>query len=181
MHLRYRPREYFSRGIPRRGCRDHPGRQLQPGFCVRQSHEAGQGRGSRGFAVSRACRTGKKIVPLFARDRAIAERVLDGPGAGIPGGGPFSIYRGTIPGLRRWLPTGGCGRPRALPGSIRRKIRCSHLWIRVTGSRPSSWREKKLKKKRTATVGLFIFFTPDGYRYLALLPLRWALPACRPD
>jgi len=38
-----------------------------------------------GYGVRRACRTGYKIGPLFARDRAAAERILDGLIADIPG------------------------------------------------------------------------------------------------
>lgn len=38
-----------------------------------------------GYGVRRACHTGHKIGPLFARDRAIAEAILDGLVAGIPG------------------------------------------------------------------------------------------------
>jgi GNAT superfamily N-acetyltransferase len=37
-----------------------------------------------GYGVRRACRTGHKIGPLFARDRATAECILDGLVAGIP-------------------------------------------------------------------------------------------------
>jgi len=38
-----------------------------------------------GFGVRRVCHTGHKIGPLFARDRATAERILDGLVAEIPG------------------------------------------------------------------------------------------------
>jgi GNAT superfamily N-acetyltransferase len=38
-----------------------------------------------GFGVRRVCHTGHKIGPLFAHDRATAERILDGLVAGIPG------------------------------------------------------------------------------------------------
>jgi GNAT superfamily N-acetyltransferase len=38
-----------------------------------------------GYGVRRACSTGYKIGPLFARDRATAELLLDGLLAGIPG------------------------------------------------------------------------------------------------
>ncbi|MCK9579104.1 MAG: GNAT family N-acetyltransferase [Methanoregula sp.] len=38
-----------------------------------------------GYGVRRACRDGHKIGPLFARDRATAEMILDGLIAGIPG------------------------------------------------------------------------------------------------
>ncbi len=38
-----------------------------------------------GYGVRRACRNGHKIGPLFARDRATAELILDGLVAGIPG------------------------------------------------------------------------------------------------
>ena len=38
-----------------------------------------------GYGVRRVCHTGHKIGPLFARDRATAERILDGLVAGIPG------------------------------------------------------------------------------------------------
>jgi len=38
-----------------------------------------------GYGVRRVCQTGHKIGPLFARDRATAERILDGLVAGIPG------------------------------------------------------------------------------------------------
>jgi GNAT superfamily N-acetyltransferase len=38
-----------------------------------------------GYGVRRVCRVGHKIGPLFARDRATAERILDGLVAGIPG------------------------------------------------------------------------------------------------
>ncbi len=38
-----------------------------------------------GYGVRRVCQTGHKIGPLFARDRATAERILDGLIAGIPG------------------------------------------------------------------------------------------------
>lgn len=38
-----------------------------------------------GYGVRRPCRTGHKIGPLFARDRATAELILDGLIAGIPG------------------------------------------------------------------------------------------------
>jgi GNAT superfamily N-acetyltransferase len=38
-----------------------------------------------GYGVRRACHTGYKIGPLFARDRATAEQILDGLIAGIPG------------------------------------------------------------------------------------------------
>ncbi len=38
-----------------------------------------------GYGVRRVCPTGHKIGPLFARDRATAERILDGLVAGIPG------------------------------------------------------------------------------------------------
>ncbi len=38
-----------------------------------------------GYGVRRRCVTGHKIGPLFARDRATAERILDGLVAGIPG------------------------------------------------------------------------------------------------
>jgi GNAT superfamily N-acetyltransferase len=37
-----------------------------------------------GYGVRRACRNGYKIGPLFARDRATAELILDGLIAGIP-------------------------------------------------------------------------------------------------
>lgn len=38
-----------------------------------------------GYGVRRICHTGHKTGPLFARDRATAERILDGLVAGIPG------------------------------------------------------------------------------------------------
>ncbi|HZD43124.1 MAG TPA: GNAT family N-acetyltransferase [Methanomicrobiales archaeon] len=38
-----------------------------------------------GYGVRRVCHTGYKIGPLFARDRATAESILDGLVAGIPG------------------------------------------------------------------------------------------------
>jgi len=38
-----------------------------------------------GYGVRRPCQTGHKIGPLFARDRATAELILDGLIAGIPG------------------------------------------------------------------------------------------------
>lgn len=38
-----------------------------------------------GYGVRRACHTGHKIGPLFARDRATAELILDGLVFGIPG------------------------------------------------------------------------------------------------
>lgn len=38
-----------------------------------------------GYGVRRACRNGHKIGPLFAKDRATAEMILDGLIAGIPG------------------------------------------------------------------------------------------------
>ncbi len=38
-----------------------------------------------GYGVRRICHTGHKIGPLFARDRATAESILDGLVAGIPG------------------------------------------------------------------------------------------------
>jgi GNAT superfamily N-acetyltransferase len=38
-----------------------------------------------GYGVRRACHTGHKIGPLFARDRATAELILDGLVSGIPG------------------------------------------------------------------------------------------------
>ncbi|MHB8163145.1 MAG: GNAT family N-acetyltransferase [Methanoregula sp.] len=38
-----------------------------------------------GYGVRRVCQTGHKIGPLFARDRATAEKILDGLVAGIPG------------------------------------------------------------------------------------------------
>jgi hypothetical protein len=38
-----------------------------------------------GYGVRRVCHTGHKIGPLFARDRATAERLLDALIAGIPG------------------------------------------------------------------------------------------------
>jgi hypothetical protein len=38
-----------------------------------------------GYGVRRVCHTGHKIGPLFAHDRATAERILDGLIAGIPG------------------------------------------------------------------------------------------------
>jgi GNAT superfamily N-acetyltransferase len=38
-----------------------------------------------GYGVRRPCRTGHKIGPLFARDRATAELLLNGLVAGIPG------------------------------------------------------------------------------------------------
>lgn len=38
-----------------------------------------------GYGVRRVCHTGHKIGPLFAHDRATAERILDGLVAGIPG------------------------------------------------------------------------------------------------
>jgi GNAT superfamily N-acetyltransferase len=38
-----------------------------------------------GYGVRRACQTGYKIGPLFARDRATAELILDGLVVGIPG------------------------------------------------------------------------------------------------
>ncbi|WP_321506103.1 GNAT family N-acetyltransferase [uncultured Methanoregula sp.] len=38
-----------------------------------------------GYGVRRACRTGHKIGPLFAKDRATAELILNGLVAGIPG------------------------------------------------------------------------------------------------
>jgi GNAT superfamily N-acetyltransferase len=38
-----------------------------------------------GYGVRRVCQTGHKIGPLFARDRATAERILDGLVSGIPG------------------------------------------------------------------------------------------------
>jgi len=38
-----------------------------------------------GYGVRRPCHTGHKIGPLFARDRATAEQILDGLIAGIPG------------------------------------------------------------------------------------------------
>ncbi|MDP2797915.1 MAG: GNAT family N-acetyltransferase [Methanoregula sp.] len=38
-----------------------------------------------GYGVRRVCHTGHKIGPLFARDRATAELILNGLGAGIPG------------------------------------------------------------------------------------------------
>ncbi len=38
-----------------------------------------------GYGVRRICHTGNKIGPLFARDRATAELILDGLVAGIPG------------------------------------------------------------------------------------------------
>jgi GNAT superfamily N-acetyltransferase len=38
-----------------------------------------------GYGIRRACRTGSKIGPLFARNRATAELILDGLVAGIPG------------------------------------------------------------------------------------------------
>jgi GNAT superfamily N-acetyltransferase len=38
-----------------------------------------------GYGVRRVCQTGHKIGPLFARDRATAEKILDGLIAGIPG------------------------------------------------------------------------------------------------
>ncbi|MCK9631713.1 MAG: GNAT family N-acetyltransferase [Methanoregula sp.] len=38
-----------------------------------------------GYGVRRVCQTGHKIGPLFAKDRATAERILDGLIAGIPG------------------------------------------------------------------------------------------------
>ena len=38
-----------------------------------------------GYGVRRVCQTGHKIGPLFARDRATAERILDGLVAEIPG------------------------------------------------------------------------------------------------
>jgi len=38
-----------------------------------------------GYGVRRACRTGYKIGPLFARDRATAELILDGLVSDIPG------------------------------------------------------------------------------------------------
>ena len=38
-----------------------------------------------GYGVRRPCHTGYKIGPLFARDRATAEMILDGLIAGIPG------------------------------------------------------------------------------------------------
>ncbi|MFA4848210.1 MAG: GNAT family N-acetyltransferase [Methanoregula sp.] len=38
-----------------------------------------------GYGVRRVCHTGHKIGPLFARDRATAERILNGLVAGIPG------------------------------------------------------------------------------------------------
>jgi GNAT superfamily N-acetyltransferase len=38
-----------------------------------------------GYGVRRRCSTGHKIGPLFARDRATAELILDGLVAGIPG------------------------------------------------------------------------------------------------
>jgi GNAT superfamily N-acetyltransferase len=38
-----------------------------------------------GYGVRRACYTGYKIGPLFAKDRATAEMILDGLIAGIPG------------------------------------------------------------------------------------------------
>jgi hypothetical protein len=39
-----------------------------------------------GYGLRRACHTGYKIGPLFARDRATAENILEGLVAGIPGG-----------------------------------------------------------------------------------------------
>jgi len=38
-----------------------------------------------GYGVRRACQSGHKIGPLFARDRATAEQILEGLVAGIPG------------------------------------------------------------------------------------------------
>jgi len=38
-----------------------------------------------GYGVRRVCQKGHKIGPLFARDRATAERILDGLVSGIPG------------------------------------------------------------------------------------------------
>jgi len=38
-----------------------------------------------GYGLRRACRTGHKIGPLFARDRQTADHILDGLIAGIPG------------------------------------------------------------------------------------------------
>jgi GNAT superfamily N-acetyltransferase len=38
-----------------------------------------------GYGVRRSCRAGHKVGPLFARDRATAELILDGLIAGIPG------------------------------------------------------------------------------------------------
>lgn len=38
-----------------------------------------------GYGVRRPCQTGHKIGPLFARDRATAEKILNGLIAGIPG------------------------------------------------------------------------------------------------
>lgn len=38
-----------------------------------------------GYGVRRPCQTGYKIGPLFARDRATAEQILDGLRASIPG------------------------------------------------------------------------------------------------
>ena len=38
-----------------------------------------------GYGVRRVCQTGHKIGPLFARDRANAERILDGLVSGITG------------------------------------------------------------------------------------------------
>ena len=38
-----------------------------------------------GYGVRRVCQTGHKIGPLFARDRATAERILEGLVSGIPG------------------------------------------------------------------------------------------------
>lgn len=38
-----------------------------------------------GYGVRRVCLKGYKVGPLFARDRATAERILDGLVAGIPG------------------------------------------------------------------------------------------------
>jgi GNAT superfamily N-acetyltransferase len=38
-----------------------------------------------GYGVRRPCHTGHKIGPLFAKDRATAERILDGLRSGIPG------------------------------------------------------------------------------------------------
>jgi GNAT superfamily N-acetyltransferase len=43
-----------------------------------------------GYGVRRACNKGYKIGPLFARDRATAELILDGLVAGIPGA-PFYL------------------------------------------------------------------------------------------
>ncbi len=38
-----------------------------------------------GYGIRRVCHTGHKIGPLFARDRATADMILDGLVAGIPG------------------------------------------------------------------------------------------------